>query len=219
MDFLKSLFDEGALTWEQFSEKVSKGGFKVADLATGNYVDKKKYEDAINTRTATINELNTQITTRDGDIAKLKKQLEDNSGDNTTKIANLTQQLNDLQTTYSQTKDDYEKRISKQNYEFAVKDFANSKKFTSQAAKRDFINEMINKNLQLQDNKILGAEDFVTSYKENNADAFVVEADPNTVQQKPNPNFVNPQSNQTPPPDNAFVNAFNFVGVRPHDKK
>lgn len=217
MEFLKSLFDNGALTWDEFSKKVTENKFKIADLATGNYVDKRKYEDAVSSRDTTIADLNGQITTRDDDIAKLQKQLESSNGDSNTKINDLTKQLQDLQTSYAQTKDDYEKRISKQNYEFAVKDFANTKKFTSQAAKRDFINEMINKNLQLENDKIIGADDFVKLYQENNVDAFLVEKQTN--EHKPNPTFVNPTNNQNQAPDNAFINAFNFVGVRPHETK
>ena len=78
---------------------------------------------------------------------------------------------------------------------------------------------MINQKLQIKDNTILGAEDFVKTYKENNADAFVVEQ--KEQDQKPNPSFVNPQQTnpQNPPSDNAFLNAFNFTGVRPHDTK
>ena len=38
MEFLKALFENGALTWEQFSEAVNAKGYKVADLSTGNYV-------------------------------------------------------------------------------------------------------------------------------------------------------------------------------------
>ena len=48
MDFLKSLFEAGALTWEQFSEAVKKAGFEavkkagfeVVNAAGGAYVPK-----------------------------------------------------------------------------------------------------------------------------------------------------------------------------------
>ena len=60
MDFLKALFNAGALTWEQFSEAVNGKGYKIADLSTGNYVSKKKFDDEIQTRETTISELNTQ---------------------------------------------------------------------------------------------------------------------------------------------------------------
>ena len=168
MEFLKALFENGALTWEQFSEAVNAKGYKVADLSTGNYVSKQKYDNDIQTRDTTISDLNGQISTRDTDIAGLKKQIEDGGKDNDTKISELTNQINTLQTNYDTQKNDYEKRISAMNYEYAVKDFASTKKFSSDAAKRDFINQMISANLTMQDKSIMGAEDFAKKYKESN---------------------------------------------------
>ena len=52
MEFLKALFENGALTWEQFSEAVNAKGYKIADLSAGNYVSKQKYDNDI----AAINE-------------------------------------------------------------------------------------------------------------------------------------------------------------------
>ena len=40
MDFLKTLFEAGALTWEQFSEAAKKAGFEVVNAAGGAYVPK-----------------------------------------------------------------------------------------------------------------------------------------------------------------------------------
>lgn len=44
MDELKELFAEGALTAEEFEAKVSEKGYKLANLAGGGYVDKKKFD-------------------------------------------------------------------------------------------------------------------------------------------------------------------------------
>ena len=223
MEFLKKLFESGALTWEQFSAACNEKGYKLADLSTGNYVAKKKYEDELATKDGTINELNTQISTRDTDIANLKKQLEDGSTDSATKLAEVTAQLSKLQGDYETTKSEYEGKLSAQAYEFAVKEFASTKNFTSSAARRDFIKEMIASNLTMKDNKILGADDFVATYTKENADAFVTEEpDPNPAHPDPKPTFptfVQPTPPQPAPEDNAFISAFNFVGVRPHDNK
>ena len=221
MEFLKALFENGALTWEQFSEAVNAKGYKVADLSTGNYVSKQKYDNDIQTRDTTISDLNGQISTRDTDIAGLKQQIEDGGKDNDTKISELTNKINTLQTNYDTQKNDYEKRISAMNYEYAVKDFASTKKFSSDAAKRDFINQMISANLTMQDKSIMGAEDFAKKYKESNSDAFIVEEPkPQEPKKEPDkPMFIQPTPPQPAPSDNAFINAFNFTGVRPHDNK
>ena len=94
--------------------------------------------------------------------------------------------------------------------------FANSKKFTSNAAKRDFVNSMIAKDLKMDNDKILGADDFVTAYSIDNADAFIVEkADPEPA--KPKPTFVNPTGGNDPAAGGSEF-AFNFTGVRPKEE-
>lgn len=214
MDFLKELFDEGGLTWEEFKSKVESKGFKVADLSTGNYVSKGKYNDDVTKRQSIIDDLNSQIVNRDTDITNLKTQLEAAGGD-ANKIADLNNQIATMQSQYANEKSEFENKLNRQAYEFAVREFANNKKFTSNAAKRDFISEMLKKDLKVENDKIIGADDFVSSYSEENKDAFVVEnTDP-----KPNPSFVNPPNNSNPAPENAFINAFHFNGVRAKDNK
>lgn len=212
MDFLKALFENGALTWEQFVEASNAKGFKIANLASGDYVAKKKYEDEVTTLNGTITELNTQIKNRDKDIAGLRKQVEDGTTDSTTKLADLTTKLETLQKNYDTDKANYEAKLSKQAYEYAVNDFANGKKFTSKAAKRDFITEMIAANLKMKDKQLLGAEDFVTLYSKENSDAFVVEEELKAPTETPKPTFVQPTA-PTPEQDTNPFN-FNFAGVR-----
>ena len=212
MDFLKELFGEEALTWEQFSEAVTSKGFKVADLSKGNYVSKKKFDDEIKTRDTTISELNSTISVRDNDIEDLKQKLETGGQDNETKVKELLTQISTLQGQYEEEKSTLETKLSKQAYEFAVRDFANSQKFTSTAAKRDFEREMISAELTMKDNSIIGANDFVTSYKEKNADAFVT-AEPEPTPE-PKPTFIQPTPPTPQPSDNPFDALFNFNGVR-----
>ena len=69
--------------------------------------------------------------------------------------------------------------------------------------------------------KILGADDFVQSYKADNADAFVVEnPDPNNGGTQPaggedTPHFVQPTAGQQGGNDPTGGFNFNFTGVRP----
>lgn len=216
MDFLKVLFENGALTWDQFVEQVNTKGFKIADLSTGNYVSKQKYDNELAAKDTTIKDLNGQIATRDGDISKLQEQI-NGEGDSRTKINNLNSQITQLKNDYAQQKTDYEGRLKKQAYEFAVREFAGTQKFTSKAAQRDFTNEMISKDLKFEDNKLMGTDDFVKMYKEANPDAFVEDKTP---EQQPKPFFGQPTPPQpNPSEDNAFISAFNFAGVRAHDNK
>ena len=213
MDFIKKLFDGAdGLTYEAFMQKANEAGIKFANLSEGNYVSKKKYEDDLSAKDTQIADLNTTISTRDSDLASIKQQLEQ-AGADQTKLAQLSSDMTNLQSKYDNDVKQYKSKLAKQAYEFAVKEFANSKKFTSNAAKRDFVNSMIAKELKMDNDKILGADDFVTAYSADNADAFVVETPaPDPTPQPPKPKFVDPTSGPDPSSGNEF--AFNFTGVR-----
>lgn len=220
MDFLKELFGEEPLTFEQFSQAVSAKGYKLADLSTGNYVGKHKYDDEISAKDDAIKDLKAQIKTRDADIQGLKDQISA-GGDNETKLQDLTAQLEKLQGDYDTAKREYENKLGKQSYEFAVREFANNQQFTSNAAKRDFINEMISENLKMKNGSIIGADDFMKVYSEANSDAFVVdnpEPEPQPTPE-PKPTFVQPTAPQIPGNENPFESAFQFSGIRAHETK
>ena len=76
MEELKELFGGEALNYEQFEEKVKGAGVKLADLGSGNYVAKKKYDDAEASATeykAKYDELFGRV----GDYDKIKADYED----------------------------------------------------------------------------------------------------------------------------------------------
>lgn len=79
MDKLKALFGSEALTFEQLEEKL-KGNkeVKLANLAAGGYVDKKKHDDAVqelSTANNTIKDLQATVAKFDGvDVDGLKQQ-------------------------------------------------------------------------------------------------------------------------------------------------
>lgn len=213
---VKELFDNaenGTLTWEQFEAAAKTANAKFTDLNEGNYVSKRKYEDDIASRDTQISTLNDTVSNRDKDLANVKKQLEE-AGTDAEKLTTLTNDLEGMKTKYANDTKLYKEQLKKQAYEFAVKDFANSKKFTSNAAKRDFIQSMIAKDLKLENDKIIGADDFVEMYSTENEDAFAKEVTPTPAE--PKPTFVNhTQGGGTEPNNqNPFMSAFHFTGVR-----
>ncbi len=182
---VKELFDKaenGVLTWEQF--QAASGDAKFVDLTEGNYVSKQKYDNELSQKDTRITELTNTISSRDTDLAALQQTLKD-AGD-VEALKQASKDLADLQKRYDKETKDYQTQLSKQAYEFAVKEFANSKNFSSKAAKRDFTQAMLAKNLQLEDGRIIGAEDFVEMYAKDNDDAFVKQTDP----KQPKPTFV-----------------------------
>lgn len=208
---VKEVFDkaEGAITWAQFQELASDAKF--VDLNEGKYYSKAKHEDELAAKDKQITTLNDTIKTRDTDLATLKQQLAD-AGTDAAKLEELNGQLTDWQTKYDKDTKSYKEQLKKQAYEFAVKEYANGLEFSSQAAKRDFTQSLIAKNLQMEKDKILGADDFVEVYKQANTDAFLVkEPEPETP---PAPSFGQP----TPPTPQVdvddFSKLFTFDGVR-----
>ena len=178
MDFLRKLFENGAITWEQFEQGVNASGFKIADLASGKYVDKLKYDEDIAAKDTVIDGLNEIVATRDKDLSDLNTRLAEADGDKN-KVATLTDQLNSLQNKYEEDGKKYKAELEKQQYLSLAKDLASGLKFSSNAAKEMFINKLVDKGLKVEDGKILGADDFTNSYKEANADSFVVEQSAN----------------------------------------
>ncbi len=169
---VEELFKQGngTLTLEQFAEITSKNNVKFADVS--GYVPKEKYDIDVTEKEKRINELNDTISARDTDLASLKEQLAKANADDEA-LNKLKTSLEELQGKYNNEKQAYENRLKEQAYSFAVKEFANSKRFSSAAAKRDFESTLLNKKLSLENGKILGAEDFLKAYSEANADAFV----------------------------------------------
>lgn len=177
---IKEIFDKaenGTLTYDQFDALVKENKVKFADLSEGNYVSKSKYDDDLNAKDTSITKLNDTIAQRDKDLADLQTQLKD-AGTDTSKLAELQTNFDTLQNKYTEDMKAYQQQLADQKYEFAVKEFANSKEFTSHAAKRDFVSQLLNEKLKMKGDDIIGADDFANSYAKDNADAFVTKTEP-----------------------------------------
>lgn len=93
MEFLKALFEAGALTWEQFSEAVKKAGFEVVNAAGGAYVPKADLDakqQELDTANTTIKDLREAAKAWDGkDPKKLEDDLKDLQTKYDTDTANI----------------------------------------------------------------------------------------------------------------------------------
>ena len=227
--------EDGKLTYEQFDKLIKDKGVKLADLSEGKYVSKSKYDSDIKAKDADIEglngqieQLNSTISTRDTDLADLQKQLEA-AGTDSAKLAELTEQFTGLQSKYDADIKNYQQQMSHQAYEFAVSEFASKQNFSSEAARRDFKKAMIERNLEMENGKILGREDFLEAYANENADAFISEDVNNDIGDIPtSPVYDDPEPvepsiptfvGSTPGPsvtDDSEDFDFNFLGVREH---
>lgn len=222
---LKDVFDaaeDGVLSYDQFVEAMKAGGANFVDIKEGGYVSANKYQDELSSKDKEIELLNSTISTRDTDLEGLKKQLEE-AGADVSKLEELTNNLNTLQSKYDSDTKAYKEQLKKQAYEFAVREFANSKIFSSAAAKRDFTKQMIEKGLKMDGDKILGAEDFVQAYSQDNGDAFMTEddyfmgndSDDDTEPEQELPHFIESTPGASGGSNDSGSFHFNFTGVRP----
>lgn len=202
---IKDIFEKGengTLTYEQFSALAKESKANFTDLSEGNYVSKSKYEDDLKAKDSAIETLNGTIKTRDTDLAELKSKLEE-AGTDAEKLSTLSSDFDGLKAKYDADVKAYQAQLKQQAYEFAVKEFANGKKFSSNAAKRDFVNSMIAKSLKMEDGKIIGASDFADSYSKDNADAFITDT-PAPAEPTPTPTFSGPTGNTSVPPKQSL---------------
>ena len=221
---LKDLFakgENGALTFDQFQALCTENKVKAVDLSEGGYVSKQKYDDDLAQRDTRITGLNETIATRDTDLANLQAQIAAAGGDKD-KLDALDKQFKDLQSKYDNDTKSLQDKLQEQAYKHAVDAFAVKQKFTSQAAKRDFISAMLAKKLTMENDTIMGANDFVAAYTKDNADAFAKEEDPAAGAGAGNskPQFAGPTGpNGAGNGGNANPFQFDFSGVRPHNNK
>lgn len=214
---VKDLFakaENGTLTYDQFKSLAEENKVKFADLSEGNYVDKNKYSNEVSSLESQVKTLNESIAKRDTDLADLKQQLE-NAGADATKLADLSSQFTELQSKYDKDVQSYQAQLAKQKYDFAVNKLADSEKFTSSAAKNYFIKTLSDANLTMEGDSIVGSTEFLTKYKESNADSFVVEnKEPETPTQPQLPKFAGPTSTTKEPEEKSNLFGFNFRSVR-----
>lgn len=174
---LKEIFDKAtsenkSLTLEEFEAIAKESKAKFTDLSEGRYVDRQKYEDELAKKDTEISTLNDTITTRNADLETLKTQLQ-NAGSDAGKLDELNASFTALQAKYDADTAALQNKLSAQAYEFAVRDYAGKQKFSSDAAKRDFERQLIDKHLPMEDKMIMGADDFLKVYAKANATAFV----------------------------------------------
>ena len=139
---------------------------------------------------------NDDIKQRDTDLADLKQKLAD-AGTDAETLKNLQTEFDTLKTNYANAQADYQKQLNKQAYEFAIREKTNDLQFTSNSAKKAFLSDALAKNRTMDNGNILGFDDFVSAYKEQDAGAFVVE----TTTDEPKPPMFGSKANKKDEPN------------------
>ena len=105
---------------------------------------------------------------------------------------------------------DFESKIAAKEYEFAIKEYANQFKFTSDRVKNSIVNDLMAKEFKFEEGKLLGADDYMNQLRESEPSSFVSE-DP----REPTPEFSKTLGVGGPSEGPTFGFADMFAGVRP----
>lgn len=149
------------------------------DLGNGIKLSKENIETIMaefgKTKTTLDNQINTLTTERDGLKTQLDAAGKEIQSYKDMDIDGIKNKVGEWETKYNNDTKALKEQLESANYNFAVKEAVSGLKFTSESAKKAFILDLTNKNLPLQDGKILGLEDFTKNYKEGDPGAFVSE--------------------------------------------
>ena len=174
MEFLKALFGDRALTFDEFSQAINAHNgneankdnqLKLANLASGEYVGKGKY-DALD---ALLKGKETELDTANGLIAELKKGTKGNE-ELQGKIAGYETQVADLQKQLDESERRYAFEVLLMDAGVKDKD---AREFLMFKYEKKLKEE--GKTLELDGNKqIKGGEEIVASLKTTNPTSFEV---------------------------------------------
>lgn len=143
MEKLKEVFGEEPLTYEDFEKKVNEKGLKLADLSTGEYVSKDKFQNT----SQQIKEKEKEIEELNNKYSEVSKKAEEKE--------KLEEELQQLQ--------NEKKRVERESL---LKDQGVDERY------RKFVLTEINEKLNEDDNKDKKFEDVAKEYLEEN-DQFI----------------------------------------------
>lgn len=148
----------GEELYNQVKEKI---GDKEMFINDGSYIPKKKFDDLNN------------------DKKDLQKQLEDVNAKvqelSSVDAEKLSKEIEDLKNKYETDTKALNDKWNKREREYIINDLTRDLKFSSNSAKKTFINDLIEKDLKIENGKMLGFDDYLNEYRENDADAFIPE--------------------------------------------
>ena len=95
-------------------------------------------------------------------------------------IDGIKAKVSEWETKYNTDTQALKGSLEEVKYGFAVKDAVAGLKFSSESARKAFVAELTAKKLPLQEDKLLGLDDFTKTYREGDPDAFLPENDDKT---------------------------------------
>lgn len=160
---MKKLVDIiGKEAYESLSEDIKKQyDEKELIINDGTYIPKAKFDN-----------LNEQKKDLENQLKETNDKVQELSKANTEE---LKKQIEDLQNKYEEDTKALNEKYDKREYDIKLNDYAKDLKFSSNSARKSFMNDLKAKELKFEDDKLVGFDDFVNSYKENDPNAFMEE--------------------------------------------
>lgn len=187
---MKKLVDiVGKEIYENLSDEIKKEyAEKELIINDGTYIPKQKFDN-----------LNEQKKDLENQLKETNDKMQELSKVDTEE---LKQQIVDLQKKYEEDTKALNSKYEAREYDIKLNDYAKDLKFSSNSARKSFMNDLKAKELKFEDDKLVGFDDFVNSYKENDPSAFI-----NETQEEPSVKVsTGGEHNGAENPDDAFIN-------------
>lgn len=166
-------FFEGILTPEQdtqiegwlneYNEQHKDSPVRLANLTSGQYVDKKKYDSAITERDGYKTQLDTAA-----------EQLKAFSGVDAAGIEKMKTDIKDWEAKYNADTQALKTQLEQQAHENLAREYLSGVKFSSNLAKQAAMSGMLSETT-VKDGKLSGADVYMEKLKKENPDALVIE--------------------------------------------
>ena len=158
---MKKLVDiVGKDAYESLPDDIKKQyGEKELIINDGTYIPKAKFDN-----------LNEQKKDLENQLKETNDKVQELSKVNTEE---LKKQIEDLQNKYEEDTKALNEKYNKREYDIKLNDYAKDLKFSSNSARKSFMNDLKAKELKFEEDKLVGFDDFVNSYKENDPNAFM----------------------------------------------
>ena len=160
---MKKLVDIiGKEVYEGLSDEIKKE-YDVKELLIndGSYIPKAKFDS-----------LNEQKKDLENQLKETNDKMQELSKVDTEE---LKKQIVDLQKKYEEDTKALNTKYEAREYDIKLNDYAKDLKFSSNSARKSFMNDLKAKDLKFENDKLVGFDDFVNSYKETDPTAFIEE--------------------------------------------
>ena len=186
---MKKLVDIiGEEVYESLPDEVkNKYGEKELIINDGTYIPKAKFDN-----------LNEQKKDLENQLKETNDKVQELSKVDTEE---LKKQIENLQKKYEEDTKELNSKYEAREYDIKLNDYTKDLKFSSNSAKESFMRNLKEKELKFEEDKLVGFDDFVNSYKENDPNAFVEEKSEPSV--TVNTGDSHNDNNDT---DDAFIN-------------